>query len=390
MHKTESRRMDALPASRIHLMIMGIDCNASNCRLIRLWNWFIRMLCVTLLVARIISQIIGLFFFNNVLLLNTAIIGIYSLQLLSYVFMFCKTKKLFIVLKAAIEQMDKKMITKIQAYDRRQSTITLVTLITDVVLVLCYVSVVGIGREASVILLGARDSFDPVVLKFLFLVTVFLCYLHTFMMQFYLSILFLTIISAKQMQQEFMRSEISGQPDYEMMQRLLQRQNKTMRTVNEEAAIMPLTLLSMEFVGFACAISFLVINSSEMGITIQFAALVNGAMNVLLVKAIIQLITLGNKCCRSMLDAWKIAEQSVAEPFFAAPCSVMSVTSQKALKFFLIKESIVPPTVTDNIVIDRSLILNFFNQLIPFTVMMFTTLNEFQNNATTTAEIAYS
>jgi hypothetical protein len=55
--------------------------------------------------------------------------------------------------------------------------------------------------------------------------------------------------------------------------------------------------------------------------------------------------------------------------------------TQKSLKFFLITESVVPAKAADTIAIDHSLILSFFHQLIPFTVMMFTTMEEFERKS---------
>ena len=51
---------------------------------------------------------------------------------------------------------------------------------------------------------------------------------------------------------------------------------------------------------------------------------------------------------------------------------------RKSLKFFLITESVVPAKAGNAIIIDGSLIMSFFAQVVPFTVMLFTTMKEME------------
>lgn len=78
--------------------------------------------------------------------------------------------------------------------------------------------------------------------------------------------------------------------------------------------------------------------------------------------------------------AWTAASDAVA----VSPddMQINSLQARKGLKFYLMTESPVLVKACDNIIIDRSLILCFFNQLIPFTVMMFTTIRELERKST--------
>lgn len=71
----------------------------------------------------------------------------------------------------------------------------------------------------------------------------------------------------------------------------------------------------------------------------------------------------------------------MAEDFIRTPETGMgfkgSKNEKKALKFYLSTERVVCAKACGSIVIDGSLILSFFSELIPFTVMLFTTLKEF-------------
>lgn len=54
--------------------------------------------------------------------------------------------------------------------------------------------------------------------------------------------------------------------------------------------------------------------------------------------------------------------------------------AKKMQKFWLVTQSVVSAKASGNIVIGRSLILSFFYVLLPTTIMMFTTIREFEGH----------
>lgn len=72
-----------------------------------------------------------------------------------------------------------------------------------------------------------------------------------------------------------------------------------------------------------------------------------------------------------------MAQDCAADPL-AIVTTDQAKKMRKSLKFFLMTESIVTVKACNTITIDRSLVLNFFSQAIPFTVMLFTTIKELE------------
>ena len=166
-----------------------------------------------------------------------------------------------------------------------------------------------------------------------------------------------------------------------MMNNSLKSFNKMMQSVNEEVGILPFSLLGLEFLVFTCGISLLV-TSSGIESTTYITGFGVGAMNLLYLVTFFQVIELSTESRRAMSEAWQMAEECVSDPF-TLNVSNQAMRMRKSLKFFLITESVVPAKACDTIVIDRSLILSFFAQAIPFTVMLFTTVKELEQKLST-------
>jgi hypothetical protein len=376
--------MDALSTSRIHLMSMGIICDESPSSLLKVWNHCARVISLIMVISLISIQLYGVIYYDNILIINITYLTVYFLESLTYLQMFSRTERLFSMLRHAFRKMDKATVLKIKNFDHRHVTFKFCYACTMVIGLVVYYSISGSVQEASIICMGFKESFSPTFVKIVFFSTIWTYWLFMFLMQFYVSIMFATVQVAKYMRSEFMRWSIVGEhPDHEMMREYLEWYNKLMRSVNEEAGIVPFSLLGMEFVGFACGLSFFV-TQSDLGMSPWMMAFSMGAMNCSFVKSFYQLIKLAHQSRRYISRAWKIAEESVARPVSQSlfpphdqNLIERKIAARKSLKFFLLTEKVITAKAADSITIDRSLILKFFNQLIPFTVMMFTTLKEF-------------
>lgn len=370
--------MDTLPSSRIHMIAMGIDCTNSSHFWIRIWNYTVRCVSVLIMVSLLSLQLYGIVFYDKVLIVNAVHVTIFSATLLSYVLTFAKTRRLFKILEFAFQRMDKNTLSKIREFDNRHVTIKFCYFAIVVMGLITYFKTIGADLEASVLSMGFKKEFPSYCTKLVFVCVIWTGWITMFLVQFYISILFVTVQIAEQVKFKFLQWTMTGEPDYNMMRRSLEWYNKLLKIVNEEAGMIPFGILAMEFMMFACGISF-VVTGSELGVLPMLALLTTGMLNVSFIRTFYQLIHLAHKSRRNIRRAWKIAEESVADPFsMQHDGSSHAMKTRKSLKFFLITESVVPAKAVDNIVIDHSLILNFFNQLIPFTVMMFTTLKEFE------------
>ena len=135
--------------------------------------------------------------------------------------------------------------------------------------------------------------------------------------------------------------------------------------------------MATEFVVFANGISFLVTSSNAIQLTFHFAGFTISTLNTIYLVSVFQTIELSTETKKTMSQVWQMAEECVSDPHAVIP-SDESMKMRESLKFYLLTESVVPAKACGTIVIDRSLTLNFFAQVIPFTVMLFTTIKEME------------
>lgn len=371
--------MEALPFSRVTLSFLGLQSGPETSRLRRCWDYYIRTTSIMCQFSLILAAVYSLFFMEPVLTTGTGILAIYSLNSVTYVSILCKKKNISSILKSALDNMDKPVVRKIQHYDLVHASVKVGFALTVFTLLLVYLVEVGFGPETAAIILGIRSkpgTHHPYVLPVLLIFYLALV-VSLLLIQFYISVLFFAVQSAHQALQRLCKGSSLVQYDYESMKRQLEDFNKLMQTVNHELGIVPFHMLAMEFIFFANGISFLITSSGDIEISPYYATLTIGGVNALYLVSLYQVIELSTECNRKMLSAWKIAEECVADPH-AIVQTEEAVRMRKALKFFLVTESVVPPKACDTITIDRPLVLSFFSQLIPFTVMIFTTVKELE------------
>jgi hypothetical protein len=371
--------MEALPFSRVTLSVIGLQSGPGTSRWRTCWNYYMRTMNIISQVTLISLALYSLFFLDTVVTTGTGILGIYSLDLLLYVVILSKMKKIGSVLKSMCDKMDKQTLRKIQRYDIVQSSLRVAFAGLIMTLLLTYLMEVGFGPEMTATMMGIRSKPGthhpyamPVLLIFYFALTI-----SNLLVQFYISVLYVAVQAANHIWQQLCTESSLLQYDYESMKRQLEDYNKLLHTVNQELGILPFHMLGMEFIFFAIGISFLVTTSGQIEISPYYAMLTVGGVNVMYLVSLYQVIELSTECNRKMTSAWKIAEECVADPH-AILRTEEAVRMRKALKFYLVTESVETPKACDTIVMDRPLVLSFFAQLIPFTVMIFTTIKELE------------
>lgn len=158
-----------------------------------------------------------------------------------------------------------------------------------------------------------------------------------------------------------------------------------MRALNDDMGILPLNIFAMEFSVFSAGITFLMLNRDE--IPAAFAALTVGSVNFLFLILTYRIIETATTSHKIISQCWSIAGDSITDPMMSGVKDKRPDMMRKALKFYLTTDGAVPAKAGDNIVIDRTLILSFFSHLIPFTVMLFTTVKEFEQQSSLAANI---
>lgn len=318
-----------------------------------------------------------LLFEDSIVLTCTSLIAFTSIKLVAHITVIRRMGKIFIMLNKLVGRMNQKTVWMIRKFDLFHGTAKLMFAITNSILTQIYLAANGIGQEVTATMLGIHTeaAADRTLAMIPMTVMGVAFYVFVFMLQFYASVLFIAALYAEQVRVKFTRSMNSLFPDYGMMRKYLQNYNNLMRVVNHELGILPMALLAMEFVMFAHAISFMVSNRDKLVMSPYFAMLTFGCMNFLYLWCFFHVVSLNCECRKKISVAWAIAEECAADPF-AVVLSHESERMRKSLKFFLLTEKIVHLKAADSIVIEKSLVLSFFNQLIPFTVMLFTSIRE--------------
>jgi hypothetical protein len=147
-----------------------------------------------------------------------------------------------------------------------------------------------------------------------------------------------------------------------------------MDVVNKDMGVLPFAILAIVFVFFSGNIAYIVVDGKNMSLT--FTAITVWYLNVLFLVIVYQIISMASKSRNIMCRCWDMAEECVTESLTEMENKVFH-EERKALIFYLTTRRVVCAKACDIIVIDGSLVLSFFSELIPFTVMLFTTLKQF-------------
>ena len=378
-HNTDNTEMESMPFSRLTLTLAGIQISSTVSRWTRCRNYFTRTIGVLTMSGLLSIPIYSILFGDTFPVTAAAMLGMFSTKLVSYVTLFSKEQKLFNVLAATLNHMDKTAIRKIKRYDQKNCTINMIFITTVAILTYAYLIVFGFKQEIITLVLGIRSRPDTNLTFLLIPITlffVFVCF-YVLFLQFYASVLLFASQFAILVHEHLVRADRSIYIDYETIRKALQHFNKLMQTINQEAGVLPFSLLAMEFIMFANGISFLVISNGKFDVSPLFAVLSVGSMNVLYITFVCRVICLSSKTHTTISQAWKMAEAYASDPL-SINSTGESRRMRKSLKFFLITESAVPAKACNTFVIDASLILSFFAQVVPFTVMLFMTMKEME------------
>lgn len=376
--------MKVLPFSRMGLKFIGIKFDPNQRRFQSCYNYFIRTYGIMTMAIALIGLLYVLIYLDRVLVAVIALISIIAIKLGSQVMMLNRFDKIFSILKIVIDQLDKTATRRIIRFDCIHGIKKVLIGSGNMTLLVHYLSVHGLGPEAAAMMAGLRTEphEDRTYVLFPLIVLNFGVISFIILIQFYSSVLFIANSLADHVCSLCEQSNTIP-VDYDLMRKSLQMYNNLMQTVNHELGIIPMTLLAINFAMFANGITFMVASRVDIGVSIYFATLTIGVLTLMYLVSLLHVIFLGSKCYRKISEAWEAAEEIVADPF-AVAMTEEAARTRESLKFFLITESIVPAKAADSIVLDRSLVLSFFNQLIPFTVMMFTTIKEVDHRTSST------
>lgn len=372
--------MDSLPFARLYVLLTGIKFGSRCHPLLNCFRLLVKATTVFILVSLILCHVYTILFCDSDVTASVAFATIACLQLVSYLRVCCTSEDMAVTMTSILNELPFTSIKRIHSFVRHQFAMKLLSSSVLLLSVVVYFNYVGIVPEVTILVLGNRSP-DPVSLThvlvpyILFVLTVAQ---FTLMVQSYSVTLFSVLQLAHEVRHELFKEVIAGHPDHRFIKQRLQSFNDRMRAVNLESGILSFALLSIIFTGFSTGITFFVTNGSRLRDPPYFTLVTTVALNVRCLTLAFRVIQLGHKTQEVMNKAWILASDAVTIRTPADDMTSEYMESKKGLKFFLMNESPVPVKACDNIIINRSLILSFFNQLIPFTVMLFTTVREFE------------
>ena len=371
--------MDPMPVSLLLLSYCGILSYDQPSKKIVVWAFLSKIISITGLVAILILHISHLFTEDPVYTILFALIMFQSINIVTYVRIIVKSD-MIVSLNRMFQQLSNSSVRKVRRYERRQVLLSVLGVSIMIGSEVYYLVRNGIKSEAVALILGYRlkDEMldDRSYFVFWFTLSSFLGSVFVFSMlyMFYRTVIFAATQLAHQIQKQFMKP--TKDIDYNLMRQLLQTSNILMETVNESIGILPFNLLAFVFIGIANGISFLVLNSKEFHISPVFAATTIGALDGMNILILFQIVESSRNWNDAITDTRRMAQRFVTDPLLD---DRRSANARRSLRSFLILEPAVNAKACDVIDLDRSLILSFFAQLIPFTVMMFTAVKEIES-----------
>ena len=372
--------MKVFPFSRLIFLLVGIVSYPNPSALVIGWSCFAKIIVMSAFISEIVIQLRSLWFKQPILTSCLGSLGYHTLNIVVFIRMMQKANNLSLMDKM-LRQIDDFSQRKVRKTERNRFIITFLLILIVLAMLLTYFLTYGIRSEAVALFLGHlmadNEQPDQHLVLISFTIFVFAITGNSFLIQIYCSVLVATIEMAKQA-----REICSNSNNYACMKQAFKNYNKVMQTVNETIGIIPFHLLANIFLGFANGISFLVNSTSDVHISPLFALLTIGMLDIVNTFSALQIVELGRESKEVIDEAREIAQDKVTGVSKDPSASLSDERS--ALKSLLLLEPAVAARACDIIQLDRSLILSFFAQLIPFTVMMFTTLREIENRTSTT------
>ena len=202
------------------------------------------------------------------------------------------------------------------------------------------------------------------------------------MSQFYIGVLMVGKVCAEQTKTMF-RDVYQRQGHLSMKKTVLldvksrlEQYYSFVNDINQTLGVIPLAMFACLFATFSDFFTGASLNSR---INLGFIIIVFGATIVNQVLSIIQAVTTAEKANKAIEEAVKFANSMSTEPIEAnTPMEV--VESRRSLTVFLQQQTIVPFTAQSMFVLKPFLLLSFCNAVIPFTVMITTTIAQFKRD----------
>lgn len=203
------------------------------------------------------------------------------------------------------------------------------------------------------------------------------------LLQMYLSLQFCSLVYAREtchLFRLFKRLDYTTPHVYNTMKQRMELYNSFKSALNRRLGFLPFALMANLFCIFCITPVFMFFKRTTVDRT--FLMLLLGCMNVILFNLLHLIVHVVSSSHENMLSARELAIQIVTTllPLDRRNYHKLKECRQ-SLRVYLQCECITPSTAWNCFIVDRCMVLSFFNALIPFTVMLLTTLKELETDS---------
>jgi len=160
---------------------------------------------------------------------------------------------------------------------------------------------------------------------------------------------------------------------YKIIQSTFQEYSKFVREINRLIGLIPLTMFTVMFFDFIVGISFISLNSNT---SLNFTILSFGLATVNQIIAVVEIVREATKATNFMNQAALAANTMISKPMKDKYLLRIKET-RDCLRYYLTQNPIEQFSVGSITPLEPRVPLIFFNSIIPFTIMIITTILEF-------------
>lgn len=169
--------------------------------------------------------------------------------------------------------------------------------------------------------------------------------------------------------------------DFQMAKITLKKYFKFVHEINSSIGVIPMSLFALLFMEVIIAVSFSLSFSGHSTEVVLYGILAVSNQ----VFTVIQIIIVATKASNTIREAVIDAEELTAIPLASRSCPQVLET-RRSLRIFLQSQTNVSFSAMSTFVLEPSVILSFFNTVVPFTVMFITTIIQIRGNNMTNTE----
>lgn len=286
-------------------------------------------------------------------------------------------------LQQCFEIVDESYITRFQKHERSNFLARLICIVAPSIVSITYMQS---GSEKIEIYASSfyRNQYEMMLHSYAFTVSYFML---MFLGQFFASVLTAAKelsnyckMSVRNLDNQFSCRSITfcypNEEGYTFIMASLQRYFTVVKKINETMGIIPLAMFTVLFMDFIFGMTFLILKMDQISIEFGFFCLICSILNQ--VWGVGQCVIQAHETTTNIEEAIEMAD-SIARKRVPETASFSLLESRRALSLFLQRQKVIRFQANSFFTLEPSVVLTFFNSVIPFTVMFMTAIAQISN-----------